>query len=520
MPVTTAVKFELGFDTPRPIINLSKATIILTVAAPIIIFSHRCGSKSLNRNRFLSLAGYMNKAASSPGLLGRMKVYLKENVVKPTFNSVYQFLSNSPLKQTVKNLAFKSKFFEGALRSINLTLIDFQLRQARELKKREDSVEKFLFIDVSLLVKEDLKTGIQRVARSILMQLLANPPEGYAIKVTYSDREAGYKLAQVRYEDGENLTLTSQDSDELIAINSGDLFLGLDFACMPTILEKPYLQRLRTEGVKVYFVVYDLLPVQFPAYFPPISNRFHAKWLRTISQFDGVICISETIANEYKDWLQKKRISVSDDFKITHFHLGSDLSSSSPTKGMPEDAADFLKKISSKTTFLLVGTIEPRKGYGQMLEAFTTLWQEGLDINLVVVGKVGWNIESLVDKISQHPEMGEHLYWLQGISDEYLEHIYAASACLIAASEAEGFGLPIIEAAQHGIPVIARDIPVFREVAGDAAFYFSEKAKTSVADQLKTWLDLKDRDDHPKSDGIQFINWQQSAEQLKKALLN
>ena len=47
---------------------------------------------------------------------------------------------------------------------------------------------------------------------------------------------------------------------------------------------------------------------------------------------------------------------------------------------------------------------------------------------------------------------------LQGISDEYLEQVYAASTCLIAASINEGFGLPLIEAARHGIPIVARDI--------------------------------------------------------------
>ena len=56
------------------------------------------------------------------------------------------------------------------------------------------------------------------------------------------------------------------------------------------------------------------------------------------------------------------------------------------------------------------------------------------------------------------------MLWLEGISDEYLDKVYAASTCLIAASEGEGFGLPLIEAAQHKLPIIARDIPVFREV--------------------------------------------------------
>ena len=61
-----------------------------------------------------------------------------------------------------------------------------------------------------------------------------------------------------------------------------------------------------------------------------------------------------------------------------------------------------------------------------------------------------------------------------------LEKVYAASTCLISASEGEGFGLPLIEAAQHKIAIIARDIPVFREVAGDHAFYFNGNESTDL----------------------------------------
>ena len=61
----------------------------------------------------------------------------------------------------------------------------------------------------------------------------------------------------------------------------------------------------------------------------------------------------------------------------------------------------------------------------------------------------------------------------------------AVSSSLIAASECEGFGLPLIEAARQGLPVIARDIPVFREVAGDHAFYYSAGRPEELADALE-----------------------------------
>jgi glycosyltransferase involved in cell wall biosynthesis len=125
----------------------------------------------------------------------------------------------------------------------------------------------------------------------------------------------------------------------------------------------------------------------------------------------------------------------------------------------------------------MVGTLEPRKGHQQALAACEQLWADGVDANQVIVGKQGWMVEALVERMTHHAELNRRLFWLDGISDEFLEQVYAASACLIAASYGEGFGLPLIEAAQHKLPIVARDIPVFREVAGSHAHYFSERRR-------------------------------------------
>jgi glycosyltransferase involved in cell wall biosynthesis len=118
----------------------------------------------------------------------------------------------------------------------------------------------------------------------------------------------------------------------------------------------------------------------------------------------------------------------------------------------------------------MVGTIEPRKGHAQTLAAFERLWSEEVDVNLTIVGKEGWNgsqgtetvISDFIARLRAHSEYGRRLLWLRDISDEYLARVYAASTALIVASEGEGFGLPIIEAANYKLPVIARDIPVLR----------------------------------------------------------
>ena len=123
-------------------------------------------------------------------------------------------------------------------------------------------------------------------------------------------------------------------------------------------------------------------------------------------------------------------------------------------------------------------------------------------------------MDDLVRKLENHPERGQRLTWLRAISDEYLEAVYAASTCLLTASEGEGFGLPLIEAAQHGLPIIARDLPVFREVAGEAAHYFEGKAGTELATAIRQWLELYSRAEHPQPGLLRWCTWAESAESL------
>ena len=190
----------------------------------------------------------------------------------------------------------------------------------------------------------------------------------------------------------------------------------------------------------------------------------------------------------------------------------------------------------------MIGTIEPRKGYKQTLAAFEKLWAKGVDVNLVIIGKHGWLMDEFANDLPKHPEFGKHFFWLNRISDEYLEALYAAGTCLLLASQGEGFGLPLIEAARRHLPIIARDIPVFREVAGDHAYYFHcdlENAANSadntgpaadfplhnlaeadqIASSIEAWLALYQAGKHPKSDQMPWLTWKESAQSILKSLL-
>lgn len=375
---------------------------------------------------------------------------------------------------------------------------------------------KILFVDISELVQRDAATGVQRVTKSILCQLIDNPPEGYSVEPVYATTDKpGYHSARQFL--AKLFNKPQNQDDEPIDPAMGDIFLGLDLQHHTTRLHAHYLKALRARGISVYFVIYDLLPIQFPQYWPSL-HPIHAEWLQVIAQFDGAICISRAVAKELSEWLASNAPPRLRPYRIGWFHLGADIDNSMPSSGMPDHARDVLTQLAEQPTFLIVGTIEPRKGQAQTLAAFEQLWAKGHKLNLVLVGKQGWLVDSLVNQLRQHPESGRQLFWLEGISDEYLEKVYAASTCLIAPSEGEGFGLPLIEAAQLGLPILARDIPVFREVAGDCAVYFSGDAPDALALAVENWLRRQSAGQIPKVSDMPWLTWAESAEQLKKVI--
>ncbi|MBT8537127.1 glycosyltransferase family 4 protein [Polynucleobacter paneuropaeus] len=383
--------------------------------------------------------------------------------------------------------------------------------------KRE---HKMIFVDVSELMHRDQNTGIQRVVRSILHELLTQGVEGYKVVPVHANTETlGYRYAnqfKARFLKQDPLTA----EDEFIQFQSGDIFFGLDvqFAVIPA--QESFYRELRGHGVKIVFMIYDLLPILSPQFFEGGVLEFYEKWLLTIARVsDGVVCISKAVADEFIEWVDSKSPARLTPLMVGWSHIGADLESSVPTFGLPENAHSTLEVLKENTSFLSVGTLEPRKGHLQMLEAFELLWTKGFQGNLVFVGKEGWNIEELKHHILSSKYMGKKLFWLAGISDEYLEEVYKASSCLIMASQGEGFGLPIVEGAQRGLPMIVRDIPVFREVAGLYASYFSGLKGLDLALAIEKWLDEDSKGCTIQSKEMPWLSWSQSTNNLLEIIL-
>lgn len=344
-----------------------------------------------------------------------------------------------------------------------------------------------LFVDVTATSSTELHTGIERVVRGVLTQLL-------------SGDDLPWRVEPVKLVDGRfvqalpyalhllELPPLASQGDE-VHPRAGDVFLGLDWVADKLPENTVLLDAWRARGVKMLFVVYDLLPVRMPHCFPDFISPMHARWLQCIGRYaDGLIGISKAVVDDLRDWYERHPPGRSTCLRLGYFYPGNDPVSTRPTRGLPKDASKLIKRLRDTPSFLMVGTVEPRKGHAFVLDAFERFWASGGSANLVIVGRHGWMSESLGGRLRSKAAADGRLVWAEQASDEYLEQLYDVSHALIAASEGEGFGLPLVEAARRGLPVIARDIPVFREVSEGFAHYFDGTDVDSLVEVVRSLL--------------------------------
>ncbi len=368
-----------------------------------------------------------------------------------------------------------------------------------------------LLVDVSVIFESDSKTGIQRVVRALLRQLISSPPIGYEICPVYATPDHAY-----RYVREESNPAIYKESD-VIVVNAGDVFLGLDLTAHLLPRYKKQLRAWKAKGVSVHIMVYDILPLTHPQWFRFRTYLNFRKWIKVLVNFsDSAICISHHGRAELMGYLSH-RFKHADQLKVSVITLGADIEASFPSEGLPENVEKIFLEIAKRPTILMVGTIEPRKGYLQTLLAFEQLWQQSCNVNLVIIGRSGWKTDLLQQKIRSHPQNNARLWWFEDGSDELLKRLYNVASGVIVSSEAEGFGLPLVESILHGLPVLARDISVFREVAGDAVTYFDSNDPYSLSLSITDWLSGINSGD-VQSQCIPVTSWHESAKQLCRSL--
>jgi glycosyltransferase involved in cell wall biosynthesis len=338
-----------------------------------------------------------------------------------------------------------------------------------------------LFIDVSVITRNDAGTGIQRVVRAVASHVIGNPPPGWQVVPVGATRKRPYH--QVTW------PTRTYAAGSPIESRPGDVFLGLDFALDDIHAHRGQLSRFKQSGGRIWFVMYDLLPHKRPEWFSDKLVVRYRRWLRAVAALaDGFQCISPQVERDLLDVLAG-RYGIKTGVNTCVMPMGWNLAAAARDTELPEGLEECMISTPDGRSILMVGTVEPRKGYSDILAAFELLWAQGSQSRLVIVGRPGWKNAALLESLRSHQEVGKRLFWFENASDLALSMLYGRCDGVIVASHAEGFGLPLIEALGHHKPVLARDLEVFRAHEACGVRYFPQNAQPAeIADHIQAWI--------------------------------
>jgi len=281
------------------------------------------------------------------------------------------------------------------------------------------------------------------------------------------------------------------------------------------------------KGASIVPLVHDIIAVTHPQFFDSLRIDILINQInKMIDCSDGFICNSKYSADELRNYIAQK--GRSDKKPIEYFYLGNDLDEKKEIGDLPV-RNDIKAILKDKSAYLMVGTIEPRKNHLFVLDAFEKLWEDGFKSILIFVGAVGWNCDNILKRFKDSKFFNIYLFVYHDINDAELQYLYKNSKALIIASAIEGFGFPLVEAAQNNINVFASDIPVFREIGKGYPVYFSLDSKDDFADKIMSFelagkISEKKEieagvEEHVKPK-IVSLNWDDSIKNLCDKLIN
>ncbi len=330
-----------------------------------------------------------------------------------------------------------------------------------------------LAIDVSRLVgrrfKRRLPTGIDRVGLAYIRHFQRSARAALSIGArafVLPRRESDRLFEHLLSEDGERSFLRTSIAAAIRAPIVTDVADTWFLNTGHTGLHRAgYETMLTTAKVKPLFVIHDLIPISHPQFCRAPEARLHAdRMTRAIRAGAAIVCNSHATFDSLSAFARSRGLVVP---PAAVAPLGTD-----PLPGADAAAARVDAPIAGPY-FLMLGTIEPRKNHLLMLQVWQRL-RETLGPSapkLVLVGQPGWECEHVHRMLDRTPALRSHVIRPGRCDDAQLNRWIAHARALLFPSFAEGFGLPLVEALQRGLPVLASDLPVFREVARDLPEY-------------------------------------------------
>jgi len=250
----------------------------------------------------------------------------------------------------------------------------------------------------------------------------------------------------------------------------------------PHVFHSTYYTLNPFPEAKMVVTVHDFIDEHSFATMSGNPPEFVAHKKRMIEAADAIICVSQATKDDVLEYTD------ADAEKISVVHHGID-DLFRANESSERDISSFRALLGCETPFwLYVGRRLRYKNFGTMLHAWAEFEKRtGMGTQLVAIGPDVPLEECQIEFLIQQG-LESDLHILCNVPDTLLAIAYRLATAFVFPSLFEGFGIPIIEAMACGTPVIASDIPVFHEVAGDAACYFDAHCPVALADRMQSVL--------------------------------
>lgn len=331
-----------------------------------------------------------------------------------------------------------------------------ELRQPKTLIDATRLVDRFL--------QNRLPTGVDRVSLQYLQHFLGR---SHAL-VRFAGRwmELGQLASRRVFEalldgSGDGRSTVRRCVVQAYACSWRQHHRGVLFNTGHSGLDHPnYGAEVARRSLKPIFFLHDLIPISHPEYCRAGEAERHHRRLETmLSVGKGLIVNSSATRDELLAYASERGVAVPP----------CAVALLAPAR-LPEPNRD---RPMAKPYFVVLGTIEPRKNHSLLLHVWRQLVAELGEAapQLVVIGQRGWECEQVVDLLDRCSALQGHVTELSRCNDRDLATWLGHAQALLFPSFIEGFGMPLVEALMHRVPVIATDLPVFREIAGEIPFY-------------------------------------------------
>lgn len=279
--------------------------------------------------------------------------------------------------------------------------------------------------------------------------------------------------------DGRRRAFVDGRESQPVAFTATDWLFTVEFF---SEVERPgFWDFLRSRPCRLGGLFPDAIPVRWPHITWPQSVQRHPEYMKMLATFDHVFAISEDVRRDLVEFWRWQGVTPGG--RTEAIELGADFDGSNRRQRDP-----VIPK--GRPALLCVGIVEPRKNQAFLLDVAETLWRDGLDFELHVVGRVNPHFgRAIAERMTALQRREPRFRYHAAAGDGELARLYSAARAVVFPTIAEGCGLPLLEALWRGVPCVCSDLAVLRENADEGGCVVARvNDATDWAAKLRTVL--------------------------------